>query len=152
MAIEAIYAVNEYLRSKVEAEGLSFGDMYPGRFAPSVENDTKFVTYSVMPTETYDLYALKQDFVTYRFYNPDFDELHKINKIVFRTFNVYDIEQTALSEPSIIFQEASYRTVGDGEASFAEGVDYFFLTGELKLQYTETIFASMSTNLFIEGN
>lgn len=151
MAIEATYAANEYMRGAVESSGLSFGELYPGTFAPSVEDGVKFATYSVVPSDTYDLPGLKKDFITYRFYNPDFDELHKILRVVKACFNVYDIEQTSLSEPDIIFQESFFRVISTGEASFAEGVDYYTLICELTLTYTENVYSSQSTTAFIEG-
>ena len=151
MAIEAVYAANEYLKNAVETVGLEIGEIYPGIFAPSVEDGVKFVTYSVVPTDTYDLAGLKKDYVTYRIYNPDFDELHKVLKVVRACFNVYDIEQTSLSEPDIIFQEAFFRMTSMSESSFAEGVDYYVAVCELMLQYTENVYSNESTTAFIEG-
>lgn len=151
MSINAVYAVNEYIKATLLAEGLNCGEFYPGRYAPSIENAVKFVTYSVVPSDTYDLAGLKRDFISYRFYNSDFDELHRVVGVVRRSLNVYDIEQTSLSEPDIIFQETFFRVTSDGEASFAEGIDYFFLGCELTLQYTESIYSSDTTNVFIQG-
>ena len=134
--IEAVYAVNEYMKAQLTAASLSCGELYPGKFAPSTENGVKFATYSVVPSDTYDLSGLKKDFIQYRFYNPDFDDLHKVVRVVRNTFNVDDIQKTTLTEPGVIFQETFFRVSGDGEASFAEGVDYYYLACELMLQYT----------------
>lgn len=135
--IDAVYAANEYIKAVLDVMDLECGEMYPGTFAPSIENGTKFVTYSVVPTDTYDLAGLKVAYVTYRFYNPDFDESHRINKIVRDAFNVYNIQDAPLVEDGILFKETFFRTMSSAEAAFAEGVDYYLLTCELKLQYVE---------------
>jgi hypothetical protein len=134
--IEAVYACNEYLKTAIEDADLVCGEMYPGAFAPSIEDGSKFVTYTVVENDTYDLAGLKEDYVTYRFYNPDFDQLSKVMQIAKDTFNVYDIEETSLSEPGVSFQETFFRVINTSEASFAEGVDYYVKVCELKLQYT----------------
>lgn len=134
---QALYAVNEYIARAATDVGLSAGDFYPGRFAPSSENDNKFVTYFVIPNQVYDLFGLHYDIVDYTFYNSNFDELQRVINVVMKRLNVEDIQTTSLSEPGVIFQETYFAPTGRGQAHFADGVEHYFINAELRLTYTE---------------
>lgn len=139
MSLNATLGLNEYIKNYVATNGggAVTGNFYPGRQAPLTEQTNVFVTYRVSPGDTYDLFGLKKDTISYTFYNSDFITLHKVVRLVMKAINVEDIQATSLAESGILYQDAIMTTGTPGEGTDVDGEEFHHINAQIVLMYTE---------------
>lgn len=145
MSINATIGLNAYIKEYVRTAlhpgdpdaPYPTGNFYPGRQAPLTEQSNRFVTYRVTPGDTYGLFGLKRDIVSYTFYNPGFLDLHNVVRLVMKAINVEDIQASSLSKAGIIYQDAYMTTGAPGESTDVDGEEFYQINGEIVLIYTE---------------
>lgn len=133
MSINATLGINAYLKAQAPGTGM----FYPGRQAPLTEKTNTFVTYRITPGDTYDLFGLKRDIISYTFYNSDFVALHNVVRLAMKAINVEDIEDTALERAGIRYQSAYMTTGAPGDSTDVDGEEFYYINAEILVQYTE---------------
>lgn len=142
MAVEATYAMNEYLATLLNAivtpDTITFD---PGDVAPR-DSDNTFATYKLVQGRDYDQPYIHMDALTIRFYHTKFDTLQRMIDTVLGALNnenVYD--NTALVAKAytegVRFKDVIATASNHTQNDFIDSTEYHVVPVDIMMQYIE---------------